>query len=668
MELVEGVYSLLTNRNISAMKPNAGSEPKASYANPTTSNLIKSNIKDSEMKVTETLATQAKAQQINNEHKEQKAAQRKMDIIAAAGERRHERIETRAVGQEDEDGAQMQFGEVKVKQVDRSVSQLRASMGQTSARSSRMSGAEGVTGATAGAAPAPVKPVLETLSQALANKLQGDEALRGLEGKKDAIVDFVKDQMSSVPAEVVTSVFQDLQTKCVPQVVSTMHQSPREFWAFLSTFLPALAASHGEGRSAALGGFISAVGMKASEVEPHVTWEMFVDFGISKAAMLLKKSKPGRAAILQVMYSFCPNDITPHIAAIKVLQDALGDQQTFMHCLAILVTLESNFNEDLLDLYLYYCVIGLGMPSQSLRAACLSVLPIAANQNFELVLSKLDLLELAAGTDWWEVHAQIVVVLATLLDVIDSDNESAPAVYTLLKTVVGKCNNADVLKIALCHLAPCTSSHPAIAPLYANILLDIRGAELSGAGAIAGLLNESNIHTLSVPSEMPVNHYRLISLPSEWHAVTVATGVVDVIRERDLQNLVPQQLEILHACVRGGIHPDDKIKWGEVLEKCKEFLYVALCDVDVCALAIEVCRCLYKGLEPEQVKNTFETMLKSLRLLFPKGDEFCRGAVSEFLADILSMRNEFKDALLTAFEALPDDVKAAPELAMVLNK
>ena len=49
------------------------------------------------------------------------------------------------------------------------------------------------------------------------------------------------------------------------------------------------------------------------------------------------------------MYSFCPNDVAPHIAAIKALQDALGDQQTFMHCLAVLVTLESAFNEDMLD-------------------------------------------------------------------------------------------------------------------------------------------------------------------------------------------------------------------------------------------------------------------------------------------------------------------------------
>ena len=85
MELVEFIYSALTSRNVSSLKPNAGSEvgvsgPRHSphckyrcavcvmsssqvtpnYAKATTSNLIKENIKDSEVKMSETLATQAK--------------------------------------------------------------------------------------------------------------------------------------------------------------------------------------------------------------------------------------------------------------------------------------------------------------------------------------------------------------------------------------------------------------------------------------------------------------------------------------------------------------------------------------------------------------------------------------------------------------------------------
>merc|ERR1711988_810400 len=158
LEMIEYIYSALTSRNVATLKPNAGSEVTPGYAKATTSNLIKENIKDSEMKVTETLATQAKAQQIVEEHTEQLKQQRKMDIIAAAGDKRHERIESRKVGQEDSGGPQMQFNEVKVKAVDKSVSQLRASMDQTSVQrsvaASRMSATTANQGESASAAAA----------------------------------------------------------------------------------------------------------------------------------------------------------------------------------------------------------------------------------------------------------------------------------------------------------------------------------------------------------------------------------------------------------------------------------------------------------------------------------------------------------------------------------
>jgi len=189
LDMVEYTYSALTNRNVATLKANPGSEVTPGYAKATTSNLIKENIKDSEVQVSETLATQAKAQQIVEEHTEQLKQQRKMDIIAAAGDKRHERIETRKVGQDGADGPQMQFNEVKVKAVDKSVSQLRASMDQTSAprsvTASRMSATttnQGEQPSTA--ATAPVKPVLETLSQALMNHLRGNEVVRSLGAAK----------------------------------------------------------------------------------------------------------------------------------------------------------------------------------------------------------------------------------------------------------------------------------------------------------------------------------------------------------------------------------------------------------------------------------------------------------------------------------------------------
>lgn len=570
----------------------------------------------------------------------------------------------------------MQFNEVKVKAVDKSVSQLRANMEQSGGRSvptSRMSGntaqpTDQPQGAVAAAA---VKPVLDTLSQALVNRLQGQDVLRSLEGRKDAIVAFVEEQMADVSAELVTSVFQDLQTKCCSTVVNTMHASPREFWIFLSTFLPALAANHGEGRSAALATFMVAIGSKAVEKDPRGTWEMFVDFGLTKAAALLKKSKAGRTAVLQVMYSFCPSEIAPHIAAIKALQDALNDQHIFMQCLATLVTLENSFDEDMLDLYLYYCVLGLGMPSQQLRAACLSILPIAANQNAELVLAKLDLLEQSGKTQWWEVHAQLVVVYATLLELIDRDHEKAEKIYDLLNGSMTKCTTTDVLKIALCHLAPSLQSHPKLISIYAKALLDIPGIALSGSEGQSGLLNDSGIHALSVPTDMPSNHYRLMSLPSEWHSSSVAAGVAAEIQARGKQghlvNLSTQHLDILYACLQNGVNVDDQGIWANVVDSITDFLYVALCDAEVFTVAIKVLRELFFHLEPTTMVQTFGTMMKSLGLLYPNGDDACKAAVGELLGTLVAME-VYGEELVTALKALPDEVRSVPEISALLKQ
>ena len=41
----------------------------------------------------------------------------------------------------------------------------------------------------------------------------------------------------------------------------------------------------------------------------------------------------------------------------------LQDMQTFLHCIVVLMHLEKDFTEDLVDLYLYYAMVGLGQQS-----------------------------------------------------------------------------------------------------------------------------------------------------------------------------------------------------------------------------------------------------------------------------------------------------------------
>ena len=75
---------------------------------------------------------------------------------------------------------------------------------------------------------------------------------------------------------------------------------------------------------------------------------------------VLAASDGGAAVVLQVVYAFSADTPAAHVGVIKGLQEALDQQATFLYALTSLVALEATFSDDLLDLYIYYGVIGLG--------------------------------------------------------------------------------------------------------------------------------------------------------------------------------------------------------------------------------------------------------------------------------------------------------------------
>ena len=73
-------------------------------------------------------------------------------------------------------------------------------------------------------------------------------------------------------------------------------------------------------------------------------------------------------------------------------------------------------------------------------------------------------------------------------------------VYSLLKKTVAKCSNQDVLKIGLCHLAPCLAVHPSLNQLYAQMLFDVPGVILSGDGMVRANCISCQLHFMPMPS------------------------------------------------------------------------------------------------------------------------------------------------------------------------
>tara|TARA_B110000091_G_C13772526_1_gene457356 strand:- start:28 stop:1710 length:1683 start_codon:yes stop_codon:yes gene_type:complete len=102
----------------------------------------------------------------------------------------------------------------------------------------------------------------------------------------------------------------------------------------------------------------------------------FSDFALPHVLDLVRTAPNKRPDLLKIAYSFTVNDVAHHKTLIRLVQQRLNDQRTFLHCLVGFATLEEDLllDSELMDLYMYYTTIALGMSSPSLRAAAISVL------------------------------------------------------------------------------------------------------------------------------------------------------------------------------------------------------------------------------------------------------------------------------------------------------
>jgi hypothetical protein len=358
-----------------------------------------------------------------------------------------------------------------------------------------------------------------------------------------------------------------------------------------------------------------------------------------------------RSLLLSIVYSFCSDSIAAHITAIKALQDELNDQSCFMLSLASLIELESSFDDDLLDLYLYYCVVGLGMASPRLQSAALAMLQSCAVQQPSLVVAKLPLVTTLCKSRWWEVEAQLVVLACTLLETLEG--EDAQPALSLVESLVTPVTlkRADLLRVVACKLAPCLVTHQAVLqPLYSSVLLAL------SAPMLKELLNKNCTPMLSVPLTSVVAPLGLTSPPLQWDAKIVADGII-------ADALTSQHLEVLLACAPGL----DGISAGQLLDRCATAVFNCLGEPALCDTAVEVLRSVLCLAPVTSVCTSLPAFVKSLLLLFPNGDESCRIKVAALVGQIAEMQSgAVKADLVAALQAAPDLLQV-PELSQIVS-
>ena len=665
-KLIGQIYTILTGRKLPgpaiASLVDPANDPTYARANATS--LLGSNIRESEMttRLLDQTTAASRAKSLIDDHTDALREARDADpgrhamppgaTASAMSMQRMLRGAPKPMPQEIE-AAQVRFQEVRVTAVDRNIAQMRAARdaalqgGQSYASSANGPSAAGmsVVGMPPSKPPQPptVKGTVDVNGLLSSTLLPEVVSHVGPPGSVDFVA--VLESLRDLPIDVVLSLFAAATEGALGPIAQACADEPSNGWQVFSILAPALAAVESTARPEAFGavcGFLAGLG---AQLAGGPAGELIlISYALPFLLPLLRTAKPLVAPeVLKVAYAFVPPTPEKHIEVIRELQDKLDDQSTFVTLIPHLSALERDFSDDLFNLYIYYGVLALDLPEPKLRAAAIGTLAVLSDAQvktdviFELVPKLNELPDV-----WWEVSAQLARLGKSLLartpEPVLTEERAAGAVELVAKALGSRCPSAQV--VALSSAAPLLAARPVLLPPFVESLLDLpsstRLALLSEEGEPL-LLSMAGGGVLAAPT-----------LPAQWPALLVAVALMNAARMRGLDTLEPSYAEVLGALLPPGGMPAgvDRAGWTGWLTQNKDYLYVSLCDDELCVPVTAALASLFAALK-EEALPTFSTLLSSLRMLCDSAEtgSVCQPTATAFLLGLFESGAPFGDAI-----------------------
>ena len=265
------------------------------------------------------------------------------------------------------------------------------------------------------------------------------------------------------------------------------------------------------------------------------------------------------------------------------------------------------------------------------------------------VLALVPKLDALAAEGWWEVQAQLGTLCGELLAPSRADHldemEAAAIAALLGKALGNRCAAAQA--VILSAAAPVLAASPvATRPVC-------RVAPRDAAGAARALLAPADAR-----ADRPLDGGRAAL---RAHA---PAGVADVPRRvrADGRGALALARHARAAVPRGPLRlltppalasPSGAGDWAAWLNANKDYLYVALCDEELCQPVAECLKPLFALLR-EDALPSFSTLLSSLRMVCDHSPALCATVATDFLLALYDKGEPFTGALrnlVTNFDA-----------------
>lgn len=512
----------------------------------------------------------------------------------------------------------MQVKPVNVKSVDRSVAQLRAKQRSTYTSVKQSAGSPTSFQSR-------VKKVDDIFSNSVTSAL-GESDADLISGRDDAAQAFMDVIMSDVapPAGYTAKIIRIAFVSVASEAAISCLLSPREFQRALALLVVPL-ENNSEDVVVAGAQALGELGKSMRDQNRNGTRGLFINQGMQMVLRLVPQmTLAGRSALFQMAYEFIGTSATTHIEFIKNLLNGLNDSNLFIECLSLLLLLETEFTGHLLDLYAYYCVMGLASPSPSLCAMSVRMAGTIVLYQPPLVADMLPILRKLANTRSFLLKKELLILAGSLLrHLSDKKVDITDVVWAILSRPCAP-------NLQLIGLANVT---PHLVEKSVQLILNL-------APKVREKLLSTQIQTVEVGE-----NYTLPSLHRYWDPLAVVEAVAKMVNENNQDALTAPQMHVLAAAVSGA--GDDAIlekedHWGAALGTIHKYVFLGLSDESLCDNAIRFVEVLIFGSSVTLRNQIVEEkdFLVSLMLLYREdGDDdmdnnsspYCQGSVERLL-------------------------------------
>merc|ERR1711991_111545 len=425
--------------------------------------------------------------------------------------------------------------------------------------------------------------------------------------------------------------------------------------------------------------------------------DMFFDYALDKLSPMIISNPQKRGSVLTILYSFSSTDTASHIRCIKQLQMIVSNIPDLIYCLGVLSSLESQMDEMLLDLYIYYSSIGMASRSPKLRSVSVYILswllPMSGAPIMDLVLSLLpDLQRISDEESFWEIQAHLLILCVGLLKSYGNSSSTSRKIsssssaallsssaasldegfiddpaskekdiildssLSFIKTLFSPKISTRYLKlIGLVCLAPVVNTSVELASTYIAVLGSLSDDDREV------LLTSNGAAAIDIPLSVG-NPFVIDTLLTKWDAEYIAGELETLVTSSKMERMLPFHLQILVGTVDsvcqnyqpgGGVDSCLNSFWDKIFHALNRYIYVELCNPQACRFSTYIIS--QYVLYSEEWKNEIlvhQNLQDALKILYEKGTVGCQKNFENMLQQLNDINHDTKRCVQIALDVM----------------